>query len=125
MPTIFRLKGLLRGKVDTEKRDVNFVLQVEDGRSLGFVAEVSAIEQIASALGALAHQVPQQKLQAIAAQEVIQYGVKREAFGSHVLLKLTTTLGVPHMFAIPLAGAADIAARLQKEIAKHQPSGNA
>ena len=118
MPTIQRVKGLPKGTPNIQKREINFVLQTANGDELEFVANVSAAEQIASALGTLAKRMPKSKAQAVTAEEVGSYGVQREAFGSHVLLKLITKSGVPHMFAIPLAGALDIGARLQKESAK-------
>jgi hypothetical protein len=118
MPTIYRVTGLPKGTTNSQKREIEFVLQTGDGNQLEFVTDISAAKQIASALGTLAKRIPQSKAQAVTAEEVISYGAQREAFGSHVLLKLITKSGVPHMFAIPLAGAVDIGARLQKESAK-------
>jgi hypothetical protein len=118
MPTTFRLTGLAEASIDNEKHDVNFVLKVSDGRGLAFVAEAAAARQIASSLGQMALKAQQSKPQMIGAEKVVQYGVKREAFGEVVLLQLISEDGVPHMFAVPLGAATDIATRLQMECAK-------
>ena len=123
MPTTFRLVGLAEATVDNEKNDINFVLKVSDGRGLAFVADAAAARQIASSLGRMALQAKQAGPQMLGAEKISQYGVKREAFGEAVLLQLVSEDGVPHMFAIPLNAATDIAARLQSESAKSPGTG--
>ena len=125
MPTTFRLAGLTEATVDDEKNDINFVLKVSDGRGLAFVADAAAARQIASSLGRMALQARQAGPQMLGAEKISQYGVKREAFGETVLLQLVSEDGVPHMFAIPLNAATDIAARLHAESAKNPGTGRA
>jgi hypothetical protein len=125
MPTTFRLAGLSEATIDTEKQDVSFVLKVADGRGLAFVADAAAARQIASSLGRMALQARQATPQMIGAEKIAQYGVKREAFGEVVLLQLVSEDGVPHMFALPLSAATDIASRLQIESAKNPGTGRA
>jgi hypothetical protein len=123
MPTTFRLAGLTEATVDNEKSDINFVLKVSDGRGLAFVADAATARQIASSLGRMALQARQAGPQMLGAEKISQYGVKREAFGETVLLQLVSEDGVPHMFAIPLNAATDIAGRLQVESAKNPGTG--
>lgn len=125
MPTIFRLAGLAEATVDSAKGDVSFVLKLNDGRSLAFVAESAPARQIAAALGRLALQARPSSPQTIGAEKVGQYGVKKDAFGEAVLLQLVSEDGVPYMFAVPMAAAADIAARLQSEAVKNPGTGRA
>jgi hypothetical protein len=90
MTTVFRLAGLAEGSVDREKRDVNFVLKTSDGRGLAFVAEEPAARQIASSLGRMALDARQQGPQALPAERVVQYGVKKDGYGEAILLQLVS-----------------------------------
>jgi hypothetical protein len=123
MPTLFRLTGLTEASIDNEKNDINFVLKVSDGRGLAFVAEAAAARQIASSLGRMALQAQQSAPQMIGAEKVGGYGVKRDAFGEVVLLQLISDDGVPHMFAIPLSAATDIACSAANGIRKKSRNG--
>lgn len=125
MPTVFRLAGLSEGSIDREKRDVNFVLKVSDGRGLAFVAEAGTARQISSSLGRMALDARQSGPHAIAAEKVAQYGVKKDAFGDAVLLQLISDDGVPYMFALPGSAAVDIARRLEAEYEKPAGTGRA
>ncbi len=125
MATLFRLACIPGGIVDRQKREIIFRMQVEDGRLLEFVAVAEVAEQMASALAGFAKQIEPVKGQAINAQVVAQYGIQRDAFGSHVVLQLVTEGGVPHKFAIPLDAIADIVARLTIESEKDRTTGHA
>jgi hypothetical protein len=125
MTKVFRLAGLTEGSVDQEKRDVNFVLKMTDGRGLVFVAEAPTARQIASSLGRMALDARQQGPQALAAERVAQYGIKKDGIGEAILLQLVSQDGVPYMFALPVAAAADVAQRLQAECAKPPGTGRA
>jgi len=125
MATIFRLAGVESGSVDPGTADINFLVQVEDGRKLAFVASAAVAEQIASALGGMSQQLRQSSPQAVNAEDIAQYGVQRDAYGGPVLLRLVTRGGIPHMFAVPLAAASDIAARLKTESEKDRKPGHA
>lgn len=125
MATTFRLAGLSEATIDNEKQDISFVLKVSDGRGLAFVADAAAARQIASSLGQMSLQARQASPQMISAEKIAQYGVKREAFGEVVLLQLVSEDGVPHMFALPLHAARDIASRLQTESEKTPKTGRA
>ncbi len=124
MPTIFRLAGLAEGSVDNEKRDVNVVLKVSDGRGLAFVAEAAAARQIASSLGRMVLDAQRSGPQILGAEKVAKYGVKKDASGETVLLQLVSEDGVPDMFAVPPKAAMDIAARLQTESTKKAGTGH-
>lgn len=123
MPTTFRLAGLIEAKIDPQNQDINFVLKVNDGRGLAFVAEAAAARQIASSLGRVALGARQSGPQMIGAEKVAQYGVKNDAFAEAVLLQLVSEDGVPYMFALPAKAAADVAHRLQTEAAKNPATG--
>lgn len=125
MATTFRLAGLSGGDLDHKSQDITFRLAVEDGRLLQFVAKIGVAEQISSGLARMATGLRQRKPQAIIAEEVSGYLVKRDAFGGPVLLRLITRAGVPHTFALPAGSAIDIADRLKTESEKHQTSGSA
>ncbi len=126
MTTTFRLTGIPGGTVDTQKRDIDFRLQLSDGTQLACIADLTAAEQIASALGRMTQQFRQQpKRQNVVAEEISEYAIQRDPQGGPVLLRLVTAQGIPYTFALPLAAAADIAARLQIESAKVRSSGNA
>ncbi len=125
MTTTFRLTGIPGGTVDPQKREIDFRLQLNDGTQLACIAELSAAEQIASALGRMTQQFRQPKSQNVVAEEIAEYAVQRDPHGGPVLLRLVTPQGIPYTFALPLAAATDIATRLQIESAKVRPSGNA
>lgn len=125
MPTIFRLTGLAEATVDRQNQDVSFVLKVEDGRGLAFVANAQAARQIAASLGRVALEARQSSPLMMSAEKVVQYGAKQDAFGEAVLLQLVSEDGVPYMFGLPLAAAADLGARLQSESAKASKTGRA
>lgn len=125
MPTTFRLAGLAEATVDGQNHDVNFVLKVEDGRGLAFVASAPAARQIAASLGRVALEARSSSPQIMSAEKIVQIGAKQDAFGAAVLLQLVSEDGVPYMFALPLAAAADVGARLQAESAKASTTGRA
>jgi hypothetical protein len=125
MPTVFRVDGLTEASIDSETHDISFVLRVSDGRGVAFVTEPAAARQIASSLGRVALDARQTVPMTVAAEKISKYGVKREAFGEAVLLQLVSDDGIPYMFALPLATADDIAARLLRESEKGASSGRA
>ena len=53
MTTPLRLAGVDGGLIDVERGDINFVVNVEGGEKLAFVASPTVAGQAASALGAL------------------------------------------------------------------------
>jgi hypothetical protein len=120
-----RLTGIPGGTVDTQKREIDFRLQLNDGTELSCIADFSAAEQMASALGRMTQQFRQSKSQNVTAEQITEYAVQRDPLGGPVLLRLITPQGIPYTFAVPLSAATDIATRLQIESAKVLPSGNA
>jgi hypothetical protein len=95
------------------------------GRGLAFVANAQAARQIAASLGRVALEAQQSSPLMMSAEKVVQYGAKQDAFGEAVLLQLVSEDGVPYMFGLPLAAAADLGARLQSESAKASKTGRA
>jgi hypothetical protein len=123
-----RLLGLAKA---TAHPDTEFDLEFagDGGRRFHFRAKLDAIEQILANLSQLAlasrakHHAG--KTQVVSAEEVHQYLVQRDPFGSAILLRLVNPHGVAYNFAFPVAAANDIADRLKSESTKVDSVGTA
>jgi hypothetical protein len=124
-----RLLGVPDVAIDPKTRQVQFALKLDNLPDRVFVADVSVIEQIASALASSLHSMNERasplKAAPVVAQPVAQYLVRKDPHSDTVLLRIVTQDGVPHTFAIPSAHVGGIADRLRIEGDKDTSVGNA
>lgn len=126
-----RVTGLPDGAVDIEKQEIRFTLSLGADGKMDCVAKVGIVEQVISGLAKACrmfrdHSVAQGGvLRSTAAETVSVSLVQRERLHDVVLLQLITDRDIPYTFALPLADAVDISARLKTEAERDVSAGSA
>lgn len=125
----YRITGLPRGDVDSEKHEIHFTLGSAE-KDFSFIAKYGVASQVIGALGRMFFELKkimatQKGMETTAAEELAAFHIQKERWNDLVLVELITSQGVPYTFAIPNEIAADIADRLKTESGKSTQVGSA
>jgi hypothetical protein len=132
MPTYTTVIGLPDGAVDPDKQTIAFTLSAAGGKPIHLAAKVGVAEQIIAGLGRMVHGLREARkvkglgsAEAAGAEDVAQFGIKRDPFEDAIVLRIVSKTGVPYNFAIPPAAAIQMSEMLKAESTKSVQKGSA
>jgi len=130
MPESIRLTGMPQATPNGFTEDIRFVLETTADNSIYCVADYGTASQIASGLGN-AIRLLRAALSAkgsivpVSAEHLSTIHVDRALLSEDLIMTVTTALGVPFLFQIPIPVALELSDQLRTEALKANPMGNA
>lgn len=130
MPDPIRLTGMPQATPNGITEDIRFVLETGHDNPIYCIADYAAASQMASGLGN-AIRLLRAALSAkgsvvpVSAEHLSTIHVDRSLLSGDLIMTVTTALGVPFSFQIPIQVALELSDQLRTEALKANPMGNA